>query len=80
MFERHFKNEGQDHCPKCDGTEYEQIGDNWLFFGKVVSSNCPESELGYFTLDELKKARFPPFGLGVERDMYWHPKPISQCK
>ena len=28
-------------------------------------------ELGYVSLDELKSARFPPFGLGIERDMYW---------
>ena len=52
---------------------------DWEFFGKVVSSLCPEGELGYFRLSELQAVRFPPFNLGIERDMYWHPKPISQC-
>lgn len=28
-------------------------------------------ELGYVSIKELKKLRFPPFGLGIERDMYW---------
>ena len=28
-------------------------------------------ELGYVSLAEITAARFPPFGLGVERDMYW---------
>jgi hypothetical protein len=28
-------------------------------------------ELGYVRLSELEAIRFPPFGLGVERDRYW---------
>ena len=29
------------------------------------------AELGYLSLNELKATRFPPFGLGVERDRYF---------
>ena len=50
-------------------TEGEQQEDgDWLFFGKVTLGY--EWEWGYFTLSELEKMKFPPFGLGVERDMY----------
>lgn len=28
-------------------------------------------ELGYVSIKELKSLKLPPFGLGVERDMYW---------
>ena len=50
-------------------TEGEQQEDgDWEFFGKVTLGY--EWEWGYFTLSELEKMKFPPFGLGVERDMY----------
>ena len=39
------------------------------FFGYVVGDY--DAELGYFTLSELKSVKFPPFGLGIERDMYF---------
>lgn len=67
-----------EHCFKCDGTEFERTGTDWLFFGKVVSHLCPEGELGYFLLSELESVK-GPLGLGVERDMWWNPKPASQC-
>ena len=47
--------------------ERQEDGD-WLFFGKVTLGY--EWEWGYFTLFELEQMKFPPFGLGVERDMY----------
>lgn len=50
-----------------------------IFFGKVVSYICPEGELGYFSLTELKSIR-GPLGLGIERDLYFEPRPLSQCK
>ena len=50
-------------------TEGEQQEDgDWEFFGKVTLGY--EWEWGYFRLSELEKMKFPPFGLGVERDMY----------
>lgn len=47
--------------------EKQENGD-WEFFGKVTLGYG--WEWGYFTLSELEKMKFPPFGLGVERDMY----------
>jgi len=48
------------------------------FFGKVFSEMCPEGELGYFSLSELQSVRCR-FGLGIERDLHFSPKPLSQC-
>ena len=49
------------------------------FFGYVdLGPDYPE--LGYFTLSELQAAKFPPFGLGIERDRYFTPRPLSQVK
>ena len=31
-------------------------------------------ELGYVSLAELESVKFPPFGLGVERDLWFSPK------
>ena len=47
--------------------EKQEDGD-WLFFGKATLGY--EWEWGYFTLSELEQMKFPPLGLGVERDMY----------
>ena len=41
-----------------------------LFFGLVKGF---ETELGYFALDELESVR-------VERDLYWEPKTIAECR
>jgi hypothetical protein len=32
-----------------------------------------DNELGYFSYKELATAKFPPFGLPVERDKFWDP-------
>ena len=49
------------------------------FFAFVKSHLCPEGELGYVSLSELKTIK-NPMGLGVERDLYFQPKPLSECK
>jgi hypothetical protein len=46
------------------------------FFGYVVG---PFPELGYFSLHELTTAR-GPFGLPIERDMWFKPCPLSTVK
>jgi hypothetical protein len=44
------------------------------FFGYVVSPLGPDcDELGYFSLSELQELRFPPYGLPIERDLYFTP-------
>ncbi len=57
----------------------EQEDGDWLFFSKVVSHLCPEGELGYVLLSQLKQVK-GSLGLPVERDLWWEAKPLSQCK
>jgi len=45
------------------------------FFGLVDGF---EEELGYFSLAEISAAR-GLLGLPIERDLHWHPKPLSHC-
>ena len=47
-----------------------------LCFGLVIGH---ERELGYFSLEELEEVR-GPMGLPIERDLYFKPCPVSQCK
>jgi hypothetical protein len=49
------------------------------FFGYVVSGLGPDfDELGYFSLAELSSVKFPPFGLPLERDLHFTPKPLRE--
>ena len=50
--------------------EAKKNGNDWEFFGLV---DLYEKELGYFTLSELESIRLP-FGLSIERDMYFSEK------
>ena len=55
--------------------EGEKLEDGDIrFFGLVQGF---EKEFGYFTLRELEDLKFPPFGLGIERDMYFSNKTIK---
>jgi hypothetical protein len=47
-----------------------------LCFGVVVGH---EREYGYFSLDEFEEIRGPG-GLTIERDLYWKPKPLKECR
>jgi hypothetical protein len=55
-------------------TEGEQQGDDFIFFGYVIGQEC---EWGYFSLGELRSVT-GLFGLKIERDIYFSPKPKSQ--
>lgn len=46
------------------------------FFGYVIGDY---NELGYFSLSELQSIE-GPYGLKVERDMYFDPTPLSKVK
>ena len=46
------------------------------FFGYVVGDY---PELGYFSLKELQEIE-GPYGIGVERDLYFTPCPLSEVK
>lgn len=51
-----------------------------VFFGWVIDANAPHfAELGSFSLDELESVR-GPWGLPVERDLYFDPKPLREVK
>jgi len=52
-------------------TEYDP--DTEIFYG-YVKGDFPE--LGYFSLEELENTKV--FGLGIERDLYWIEKPLSE--
>ena len=54
---------------------YEFDGED-IFFGFVKGDF---DEFGTFSLSELESVR-GPMGLGIERDLYFTPKPLSQCK
>jgi len=47
-----------------------------LFYG-YVAGDFPE--LGYFSLKELQSVK-GPFGLGIERDLYFKAQPLSKIK
>ena len=63
-------------------TEGEPITDenggevDFLFFGLVYGL---EKEYGYFSLKELESVR-GPLGLAIERDMFFTPRPLRECK
>lgn len=46
------------------------------FFGLIKGF---ETELGYFSLQELQKT-LGPLGLKIERDIYWSPKTLREIK
>lgn len=46
-----------------------------MFFGVVVGF---EREFGYFSLAELQAVR-GRFGLGIERDLWFTPTPLTEC-
>ncbi|MGH9948625.1 MAG: DUF2958 domain-containing protein [Pyrinomonadaceae bacterium] len=56
-------------------TEGQPDAEDFLFFGYVIGF---ESEWGYFTLRELEEVEVS--GFRIERDIYFEPKPFSQCR
>ena len=58
-------------------TEYDS--DDRMGYGWVVSPSDPTfDELGYVSIDELKKVR-GALRLGIERDRYFSPKPLREA-
>lgn len=47
-----------------------------IFFG---IANITDREFGYFMLSELSEFK-GPFGLNIERDIYWTPRPLKDCR
>jgi len=65
----YFKNGHDFYIYEKDMEEEEQI----QAFGFVTSNLCPEGEMGYINIQEVTQA-------GAEVDLYWTPKPLSECK
>ena len=65
--------------PTGAGTWYatEYNPQDKTFFGYVSIFNDWNDEWGYFSLIELESLK-GPFGLGIERDIYFNSKPFSQ--
>ena len=58
-------------------TEGERQSDgDFLFFGRVDGF---EKEFGYFSLRELQSVK-GRFGLGIERDLWFKPVPLSEAQ
>ena len=55
-------------------TEGQAEGNDFILFGYVIGL---EREWGYFSLAELESVH-GPFGLPIERDLYFKPGPISE--
>jgi hypothetical protein len=62
---------------KIDQSKDYEIVD-MLFFGYVSIFGDHNDEWGYFRLSELESVKCPPFGMSIERDLYFDPKPISE--
>ncbi len=63
-----------DPCSNWTWYVLEYSPEERLFFGYVVGF---DAEFGYFSLDELTSIK-NRFGLGIERDLYWKPTPLSR--
>ena len=64
-------------CPWNQWTWYGfEFDGKDTFFGYVKGDY---NELGYFTLSELESVK-GYLGLGIERDLYFTPKPLSEIK
>jgi len=65
--------------PSGAGTWYatEYNPEERIFFGYVSIFGDLNDEWGYFSLEELESVR-GPFGLGIERDLYFGEKKASE--
>lgn len=64
--------------PQGAGTWYatEYDPEDKMFFGYVSIFGDWNDEWGYFSLQELESYK-GPWGLGIERDLYWDEVPAS---
>jgi len=64
-------------CPWNHWTWFAyEFDQNDIFFGYVKGDF---DELGTFSLSELESVK-GPMGLGIERDIHFTSKPLSECK
>ena len=65
--------------PVGPGTWYatEYYPEERVIFGYASIFRDWNDEWGYTSIDELETVQLP-FGLGIERDLYWEEKPFSE--
>jgi hypothetical protein len=71
-----YATEGSPTCPECGAYNCDAghgPKSDFTFYGFVVGD---DSEMGYFSLEELQSVR-RPFGLGIERDIYYTPETLA---
>jgi len=51
---------------------YEKVDDD-IYWAFVNLGDPMMAECGTVSMQELLSSKFPPFGLGIERDMYFEP-------
>ena len=56
--------------------DYEVVDKMFFGYVSILGDHC--DEWGYFKLSEIESIKCPPFGIGIERDLYFDPKPISK--
>ena len=56
-------------------TEFDPETREFFGYVSIFGDHC--DEWGYFSLDELESVK-GPFGVGIERDLHWTPRPISE--
>lgn len=59
----------------------------WWVYSMDTNGNCfgvaqmfdrDTREMGYFNINEIKAIKCPPFGLPIERDMYYTPETFGE--
>jgi hypothetical protein len=59
-------------------TEYYPEVNQCFGYVQGLSPHPEDDEWGYFSLDELKGVRVPPFNLPIERDLHWTEGPFNK--
>ena len=54
------------------------MSDDGICFGVAQMFGRETREYGYFDINEIKASRCPPFGLPIERDMYYTPETFGE--
>ena len=54
------------------------MNENGLCFGVAQMFGRDTREYGYFDINEIKEIKCPPFGLPIERDMYYTPETFEE--
>ena len=54
------------------------MDDKGICFGLAQLFGRDTREYGYFDINEIKSIKCPPFGLPIERDMYYTPETFGE--